>query len=75
MIITRKSVLSGILRSMDLPITQGQIDRWRNGGLIQLVMPNLSDDEREFFMTGISPEEWDEAFGDHTGSNGQENGD
>jgi hypothetical protein len=72
MIITRKSVLSGKLRSMDLPITQEQIDRWRNGGLIQLVMPNLSADEREFFMTGISPEEWDDAFGEHANSNGME---
>jgi len=25
-------------------------------------MPNLSADEREFLMTGITPDEWDEAF-------------
>ena len=28
--------------------------------LIQNAMPNLSADEREFLMTGITPEEWAE---------------
>jgi hypothetical protein len=27
-------------------------------------MPNLTADEREFIMTGITPDEWDAAFED-----------
>jgi len=35
-----------------------QYDAWKGGELIQNAMPNLSADEREFLMTGITPEEW-----------------
>lgn len=62
--ISRKSILTGIERTMDLPITQEQIDAWEDGALIQDVMPNLTDDEREFFKTGITADEWEQAFGD-----------
>ena len=34
------------------------------GGLIQDAFPFLSPGEREFLMTGITPEEWDSIFGD-----------
>jgi|TARA_R110000803_G_scaffold187659_1_gene249999 hypothetical protein len=58
MIITKKSILSGEVRSLDLNITQSQIDLWKGGMVIQKAMPKLSVDEREFVMTGIIPEEW-----------------
>lgn len=32
------------------------------GALIQQAFPFLSAEEREFLMTGITPEEWDEIF-------------
>tara|TARA_R100000388_G_scaffold12164_1_gene9995 strand:+ start:183 stop:374 length:192 start_codon:yes stop_codon:yes gene_type:complete len=36
--------------------------KWRDGhGLIQDCLPYLSEDEREFLMTGIMPEEWGQA--------------
>lgn len=34
------------------------------GTLVQNVFPGLSADDREFLMTGITPEEWDAAFGE-----------
>ena len=58
MIITKKSILSGEVRSLDLNITQDQINLWKGGAVIQNAMPNLSVDEREFMMTGITPKEW-----------------
>ena len=61
--VTKTSILSGLAHSMDLPVRQGQIDRWLGGELIQDVMPHLSLDQREFLMSGITPDEWDEAFG------------
>lgn len=59
MLITRTSIISGKITEMDLPITEDQIIRWKQGELIQNVFPELTPDEREFFMTGITSEEWD----------------
>ena len=59
MIIIRKSMLSGNVSSMDIPVTEGQLAEWQAGALIQNAMPNLSADEREFILTGITPAEWD----------------
>ena len=49
---------------MVLPITSTQLDRWTGGDLIQNVFPDLSADQREFLMTGITPEEWNQNFGE-----------
>ena len=63
MLITRKSPFSGKVNTREIPVTQEQLDRWQKGALIQNAMPNISADDREFIMTGITPEEWEEAFG------------
>jgi hypothetical protein len=60
--ITRQSMLTGVLHTMELPVTMHQYTLWEEGMLIQDAMPNLSADEREFIMTGITPEEWDAEF-------------
>tara|TARA_R110000796_G_scaffold1199_2_gene4741 strand:- start:767 stop:925 length:159 start_codon:yes stop_codon:yes gene_type:complete len=49
---------------MLLDITYEQYDAWREGKLIQEAMPNLSVEEREFLMTGITAEEWEGMCGD-----------
>ena len=64
MLIRRKSIISGDTNSMVLPITSTQLDRWTGGDLIQNVFPDLSADQREFLMTGITPEEWNQNFGE-----------
>tara|TARA_B100001939_G_scaffold330373_1_gene327484 strand:- start:250 stop:450 length:201 start_codon:yes stop_codon:yes gene_type:complete len=61
--IVRRSPFSGLHHVMDLPVTQEQLDRWQAGELVQNVFPHLSADEREFLMTGITPQEWEEEFG------------
>ena len=61
--ITRTSALSGITRTRDLPITAEQVEAYQNGALLQAAFPHLSADDREFFKTGITPEEWEKAFG------------
>ena len=60
--IIRTSPFSGNTNSMEIEVTQEQLSSWESGVLIQNAMPNLSADEREFIMTGITPEEWDSAF-------------
>jgi len=58
MVILKKSILTGNNNSMNLDITPKQLSLWRCGtSLIQDVMPNLSDVEREFLITGMSEEE------------------
>ena len=64
MLITRKSLISGNINTMSLPITEEQYTAWEQGTLVQDAMPHLSPDEREFIMTGITPEEWADNFGD-----------
>ena len=64
MLITRKSLISGNINTMSLPITEEQYNAWEQGTLVQDAMPHLSPDEREFVMTGITPEEWADNFGE-----------
>jgi len=60
--ITRTSMFTGVTRTLDLPVTQEQLDSWESGTLIQEAMPQLSADDREFVMTGVIGAEWDEEF-------------
>ena len=64
--VTKKSIISGKTNTMELDISQEQLDRWESVDkqLIQVAFPNLSSSEREFLMTGITPTEWNDTFGD-----------
>ena len=63
MLVFKESILSGEVNNMMLDVTQEQLDQYAAGnGLIQDVFPNLSLDEREFIMSGITPGEWDATF-------------
>jgi hypothetical protein len=65
MLVTRKSMVSGVERSVDLDVTQEQLDRFERGeGHIQDIFPQLTAGQREFIMTGITDEEWDELWPD-----------
>ena len=64
MIIKRTSPFSGELNEMNIDVTADQIKKWQEGELIQNAMPNISSDEREFILSGITPDEWDGMFGD-----------
>lgn len=65
MILTRQSMLTDKLHSMELAITSKQLDEWDSGRgpVIQEVFPDLTSSQREFIMSGITQEEWDNAFG------------
>ena len=64
--VTRKSQFSGKYHTLDLPITSQELFDYEvgknSGRLIQHVFPNLTASQREFLMTGITHEEWDELF-------------
>ena len=65
---SRRSDMSGVLRTKTLPldITRDEfsvrLHRWQSGEFIQTVFPELGADDREFIMTGITKEEWDDLF-------------
>jgi len=69
--ITRISMFTNKVHTMDINVTQEQISSWENGTLIQDAMPNLSADEREFIKTGVTPSEWSEFFGEEDEDDGQ----
>ena len=56
MIITSKSIMSGLSRSKDIDVTTDQLFDWHQGALIQNAMPNVSSEDRDF-IKGIF---WDE---------------
>jgi len=64
MLIARKSPRTGITVTRDMPITEEQYNSWQNGSLIQNVMPHLSADDREWLISGFTPEDWQYLFGD-----------
>jgi hypothetical protein len=53
---------------MEIPLSHLEFEKrsilWQSGMLIQDAFPMLSADEREFIKTGITPEEWEEMFGE-----------
>jgi len=58
--IERTSPFTGLKNKMKMDVTLTQIEEWKKGTRpIQEMLPNLSPDEREFLMTGITPEEWE----------------
>jgi hypothetical protein len=49
---------------MDLAVTEAQLAELASPGrrMIQDILPQLNDSEREFLMTGYTPEDWDKMF-------------
>ena len=66
--ITKISSLTGIEHTLNINITQDELlrveNRYNSKELIQNIVPNLTMDEREFLMTGITNEEWIRVFGE-----------
>ncbi len=66
--ITKTSNLTGNINTRDINITCDEYDAFlaemedQDGRTITQMFPKLSDDEREFLLTGGTAEEWDELF-------------
>lgn len=63
MLIEKTSIYSGQTRTLDLDVTLDEYAEWKAGTPIQNAMPRLNADEREFVMTGVTAEEWEQMFG------------
>ena len=59
--VSMKSSITGVVHTMDLPITIEQWNEWQMPAgrrLVQDIFPKLNDAQREFLLTGITPAEW-----------------
>ena len=54
---------NGQFNTMDINITREQYNRFIEGKEnIQTIMPNITADEREFLISGLLPDEFDQLF-------------
>ena len=58
MLIKKVSSWSQEINEREIPITQEQLMIFLNGTHAQHAFPHLSADDREFMITGMTPEEW-----------------
>ena len=62
--IRRRSPRTGRAHTMELDVTEEELAAWQRGARIQDACPRLSDEQREFILTGFTPEDWDALFPD-----------
>jgi len=63
MLIKRVSVITEVERQRDIPVDPNDMVSWDLGmGSIEELMPYLSDNDRDFILSGITATEWQEAF-------------
>jgi len=70
MLITRTSLLSGKVRTKEIPLSPDQLAALLNTRIpIQKICPTLSADDREFLVNGIVEEDWHMKYilGEHEG--------
>lgn len=63
MLIERQSPYNQVINRLEIDITEEQLQEWKDGALIQDVMPDITEDEREFILTGMTAEDWLAIFG------------
>ena len=56
-------VITGIEQEITIPANE--LFAYRQGQTIQEAMPSLNADQREFLMSGISPEGWNKTIGNN----------
>lgn len=63
MLIDKRSVITGVVNQMDLGVTYDELKRHQDGELAHNVWPLLLPSQREFLISGITPEEWLDVMG------------
>ena len=60
--ITRTNPFNGGISSLEIAVTEEQLESYYAGELLQNAFPNLSAGDREFIKTGLTDEYWEEMF-------------
>jgi hypothetical protein len=58
--LSKKCTTSGKVYSLTLETIKYK--QWERGSYVQDVWPNLTKEEREFILTGTTPQEWSNMF-------------
>lgn len=61
--VIRPSILGGPVMAWDLNVTEDELIAWCRGLYAQDAFRNLNAEQREFIMTGITPDEWADKIG------------
>jgi hypothetical protein len=69
MLISKKSQATGVWHTMNVNASPEKLKEWEgmkpsDRPYIQDFFPELNADEREFLLTGVTPEEWNRFFGE-----------
>lgn len=66
MLLRKRSVFTGREAEMEFPDgIESRIALWQRSGMnIQDALPDLTPDQREFLLSGATPQEWDDILGD-----------
>lgn len=62
-VIVRKSPIDGEYRALYIRpgrVTREQFIAWRGGAFVQNAFTGLTDEEREFILSGMTPAQWNE---------------
>lgn len=62
MFVIRVCRICNKLEEREIDINSIQLYDWMSGTLLQVAAPHLTDDEREFMISGTHPECWDKVF-------------
>jgi hypothetical protein len=62
MLITRTNILSDQASTMDIAVTYDELKRIESGEPVHEVIPHIPGPEREFFISGIKPDQWQHYF-------------
>jgi hypothetical protein len=54
MLIEHRSLITGVLRTLNLPITEEQIEKWESGAFAQDAFPNLTPSLQKFLTSGAT---------------------
>ena len=57
--ITRTNPFNGEINTINIDVTDEQVQAYMDGALIQNAFPQLTAGEREFIKTGITEESWE----------------
>lgn len=69
--LTRRSMLTGIEHTLDVPVSEEKLVEWERIAHsttrphIQDFFPEVPAPWREYILTGSTPEEWEEMFAPH----------
>ena len=63
MFIARRSLSSGVVRTLDIPISEEALQAYHDGGDVAKTLGKLTLAHREFVMTGMTRSEWIDVFG------------